>query len=71
MAEVRAENTRMIPNTQVAATMMERCPRDMAVRITRMPATEEINIPIMAVMVVESILLRVMIRLVFKLNILI
>ena len=71
MVEVRAENTRMIPNTQVVATMTVRCLRDMAVGITRMPATEQINIPIMAVMVVESILLRVMIRLVFKLKILI
>ena len=71
MAEVTPENTRMIPNTQVAAMMMVRCLRDMAVGITRMPVTEEINIPIMAVMVVENILLMVMIRLVFKLNILI
>ena len=71
MAEVTAGNTRMIPNTQVVATMMVRSQRDMAVEITPMPATEEINIPIMAAMVGESILLRVMIRLVFKLNILI
>ena len=70
MAEVTVGNTRMIPNTQVVATMMVRSLRDMAVGITLIPATEEINIPIMAVMVVESILLRVMIRLVFKLNIL-
>ena len=71
MAEVTAGNTRMIPNTQVVATMMVRSQRDIAVENTPMQATEEINIPIMAAMVVESILLRVMIRLVFKLNILI